>query len=376
MKLLEAFWLLRNSSEGGGQVKYADRKLAAEVELTGDVRNALKTLEDTGDLPLLQSAQQTTIVENLPSTGRVSFQANAPKAYFETLEELILRHPFDPPEGFRVFNMLDEDVAIPRFKEATKLAALLERVAVSSDKSAWILWAKDRLTIPKSYSAGDLCEIKGIWEMWEKLEAGENLDGQSKRMLDVYESLFVQALNDVLSGVAIERRFPHLMGHFPECLFRFRLAFRCFADEANDAIKRYEESRAGMISALNGVLGNIQTALIGVPLAGLLALKEMKPASGMTYENGIIATAVFVVGALLLALSFSQGKTLKAINIQREQMEREVGGLGGRNQKIDELLSQMTEHHSIVKSLLYVVRAIIVIFMLIAVTAFFYRSGG
>jgi len=375
MNLLEAFWHLRNSSEGGGKAKYTDRKLAAEVALDEEVRAALKALENSGDLPLLKIDGQITIVGNLPSTCRVTFEANAPKAYFENLEELIHRHPFDPPEGFRVFDIHDEDVAIPQFEDATKLAALLSKVAVSADKSAWTLWAKNRLVISKSYLVGDLCEIGGVEEMRQKLEGSEKLDGQGKRMLEVYESLFIQAVNDVLTSIPDERRFAHLMRHFPECVFRFRLAFRCFADEANEAIKRYEDSRAGMISALNGVLGNIQTALIGVPLAGLLALKEMKPASGMTYENGIIAIAVIIVGGLLLALSLSQGKTLKAIQIQREQMEREVGGLGGRNQKIDELLSPMTEHHSVVKSLLYVVRGIIVIFMLVAVFAFLSRCG-
>ena len=343
--------------------------------LDEDVWTALKVIEDSNSLTLLKIDGLITVVENLPPSGKASFEADAPKAYFETLDELILRHPFDPPEDFRVFNIHDEDVAIPRFKDATKLAALLSKVAVSGDKSTWTLWAKDRLVISKSYSVGDLCNIKEVEEMRQKLDGGEYLDGPAKRMLDVYESLFVQAVNDVLTGITVERRFPHLMNHFSECIFRFKLAFRCFADEANDAIKRYEDSRAGMIAALNGVLGNIQTALIGVPLAGLLALKEMKPANGMTYENGIVVSAVLIVGALLLALSFSQGKTLEAIQIQRRQLETEVGGLGGKNQKIDELLSPMMGHHSVVKTMLYVVRAIIIVFMLIALIAFLFRCG-
>jgi hypothetical protein len=40
-----------------------------------------------------------------------------------------------------------------------------------------------------------------------------------------------------------------------------------------------------MIGALNGVLGNIQTTLIRVPFAGLLALKEIKPADGLNFPN-------------------------------------------------------------------------------------------
>lgn len=95
----------------------------------------------------------------------------------------------------------------------------------------------------------------------------------------------------------------------------------------------------------------------------------------MTYENAIIAIAVLVVGALLFALSLSQGKTLNAIEIQRCQLTRELEGLGGRNQKIDELLLPMTDHHSLVRTLLYVVRGIIVVFMVIALVALAYRCG-
>lgn len=375
MNLLEAFWSLRSTAELSGNAKYADKKLVAELELNEDVRRALKVLHDSNRVTLLKCDDRISVVENLPTVGTVYFEVDAPKAYFENLEELIVRHPFDPPEGYRVYNHCDEEELIPRYKDAIKLAKLLSKLALSSERSAWTLWAKDRLVISKSYTAQDLREINGIEEMRRKLEGDENLTSKEERMLDIYESLFVQAVNDVVSGIPIERRFAHLISHFSECIFRFKLAFRCFADEANDAIKRYEDSRAGMISALNGVLGNIQTALIGVPLAGLLALKEMKPASGMTYENGIITCAVLIVGALLLLLSISQGKALDAIRIQREQLEREVGGLGGKNQKIDELLTPMTKHHSVVKTLLYIVRAIIGIFMLIAMFAFLYRSG-
>jgi hypothetical protein len=311
----------------------------------------------------------------LPELGRVSFKAAAPKAYFDSLSELIQRHPFDPPDGFRIYHIDDEEAARRKYESVNKLASLLSQVAVSADRKGWILWAKDRLIIEKNYSADDLRMVEGVEDMREKLSAGENLSGRDKRMLDIYQALFVHSVNEVLTSIPPEKRLPHLIKQFPECVFRFKLAFRCFADDASEALKRYEDNRAGMIAGLNGVLGNIQTALIGIPLAGLLALKEMKPSDGMNYENVIVAGAVLVVGALLLALSLSQGKTLKAIEIQRNQLTREMGELGGRIQKIDELLSSMTDHHSLVRTLLYFVRVIIVAFMLIALVALVYRCG-
>jgi hypothetical protein len=127
-----------------------------------------------------------------------------------------------------------------------------------------------------------------------------------------------------------------------------------------------------MIGALNGVLGNIQTTLIGVPLAGLLALKEIKPEAGLNFPNIIIILAVLVVGALLLALSFSQGKTLDAIGEQEKQLRDEIGEYGGGDTKTGRLLVSMSQHHSLVHTLMKIVRWIIVAFMLVAVVTFFW----
>jgi hypothetical protein len=147
------------------------------------------------------------------------------------------------------------------------------------------------------------------------------------------------------------------------------LAFRRYSEEANQVIERYEEKRAGMIAALNGVLGNIQTSLIGIPLAGLLALKEMKPADGLTFGNIVIAIASVTVAALLYLLTLSQRRTLHAIKDQYEQLQREINDAGGGTTKTGNALASMASHHALVEKLLGFVRAIIVAFALIALGA-------
>ncbi len=376
MSLLESFYQLRNAAESAGGANYVERKLSGEVDLSKEIVGALQVLSDAGSLPSLSINGRITTVTDLPPSGRVSFEATAPKGYFEDLSELIRRHPFDPPKDLRVFDLDDVSVGLPKYQDAVCLADLLTAVSISHNRAGWTLWSKDRLEIPVNYLADDLCTINEVRNMRDKLIDGPNLDAQSRRILDVYRAIFVQAINDVLVGVPSGRRFAHLMGHFSECLFRFRLGFQSFSDEANHAIRRYEESRAGMITALNGVLGNIQTALIGVPLAGLLALKEMKPTDGITYENGIIAAAVFIVGLLLLALSISQEKTLKAIKGQHKQLAAEIEACGGGESKTGSLISEMVKHHSLVSTLLIAVRIIIAVFMGVALFALLYRTRG
>lgn len=376
MTLLESFCQLRNVAESAGEVNYGERKLTGQIELNAETRSALQVLSDAGNLPSLAVSGRLTTADRLPPSGRASFEADAPKGYFENLPELIRRHPCEPPADLWIFDLNDATVGLPKYRDAVCLAELLTAVSVNHGKTGWTLWSKNRLEIPLKYAVSDLCLINEVREMREKLIDGQEMDAQAKRILDVYRSIFVQAISEVLVGVPSGNRFSHLMGHFSECLFRFRLGFQSFSDEANHAIKRYEESRAGMITALNGVLGNIQTALIGVPLAGLLALKEMKPTDGITYENGIIAAAVFIVGMLLLTLSVSQGKTLNAIEGQHTRLSKEIADCGGSGSKTGKLLSEMVTHHSFVSKLLIAVRIIIAIFMGVALFALLFRTRG
>jgi hypothetical protein len=103
-----------------------------------------------------------------------------------------------------------------------------------------------------------------------------------------------------------------------------------------------------------------------------LALKEIKPEDGFTFQNLIIILAVLVVGALLMALSFSQGKTLDAIGEQEKQLRDEIHECGGGDTKIGRLLTSMSDHHSLVRNLMMVVRVIIILFMLVVVGTLFW----
>jgi len=370
MTNLDAFWVIRNAAESQRSAIYSERTLSGELALSPENIEALNVLENAGNLPNLWISDRLCTVANLPLSGTARFEAQAPRGYYETLDELIRRHRLNPPEPLRVFNLLQEDELLPKYCQAAALAGLLSDLAVTRSAEDCTIMAKTQLDIPFNYSVGDLCERPQIEAMREKLNSSTDLTPESKRMLDLYRSLFLQAVYDTVGSLPKAQRFSHLLENFAECVFRFNLAFRCFSDEANKAIERYEEKRAGMIGALNGVLGNIQTSLIGVPLAGLLALKEIKPAEGLTFPNFIICVSVLVVGGLLLALSFSQGKTLEAIGEQESQLRSEIRDCGGGNTKIGRLLVSMSNHHSLVYRLLVTVRAIIVVLMLIAVGTF------
>lgn len=367
MKINEAFYLLRIASQTLGEVIYEKRVLKGQVVINGEIIAAFKVLDDAGNLKNLYYDDVLTELHKLPTTGNAKFEAEAPKNYFENLDELIRRHRFNPPIGFLIYDPSSENHQVPLYLQAAQLAEILVELGSKHTAESCTITSKTELDIPFNYSVDDLCALPQIDDMREKLiEAGEQTP-ESKRMLELYRSFFIQAVHDIVAPLPKSQRFSHLLENFSECIFRFNLAFRCFSDEANKAIERYEEKRAGMIGALNGVLGNIQTSIIGVPLAGLLALKEIKPQEGLSFQNIVVSIAVIVVGALLVALSFSQGKTLDAIGIQEKQLRDEIGDAGGKETKIGQLLESMSAHHSLINNLLIFVRIIIFIFMLVAV---------
>lgn len=366
MNTIDAFFVLRNGTQGMGGEKYHERRLTGRIAITDDVMEAFKALDSIGNLTNLWLDDRLTSVAKLPTSGTAAFEAAAPKGYYENLEELIRRHRLDPPVDFRVYDPVQEDNLVPQYRQAASFAGLLADLAAKHDAEGCTIVAKTTLDIPFNYTVENLCELPHVQDMREKLSTVGATTPQDKRMLGLFRSLFIQAIHDIAAPVPKSQRFAHLMENFSDCVFRFNLAFRCFSDEANKAIERYEEKRAGMIAALNGVLGNIQTTLIGVPLAGLLALKELKLEEGITFQNLIIIVAVLLVGSLLLALSFSQGKTLEAIGEQEEQLRGEIRDCGGGNTKIGRLLESMSRHHSFIQTLMKIVRVIIVAFMLVA----------
>lgn len=370
MNIVDAFFVIRTGAQTLGGESYHERTLKGKITLAADVIAAFKVLDDAANLKNLWMDDRLTNVDGLPASGVAQFEVSAPKSYNENLEELILRYRLDPPEGFRVFDLTQEDNLVPKYRQAASLAGLLSDLSARHSAEGCIIIAKTELDIPFNYSVKDLCDLPQIEEMREQLITKGSLTPEDNRMLGLFRSLFIQAIHDIAAQVPKAQRFSHLMENFSDCVFRFNLSFRCFSDEANQAIERYEDKRAGMIGALNGVLGNIQTTLIGVPLAGLLALKEIKPEQGLSFPNLIIILAVLVVGSLLLALSFSQGKTLEAIGDQEKQLRDEIQECGGRETKIGRLLESMSKHHSLVQTLMIAVRVIIIAFMCVAIGTF------
>lgn len=370
MTEIEAFGLLRSAAGMKGKYEYGERKLAAAVELSEDIRTALQTMASAGALPYLRVNNQYSNADALPLTGEAQFEALAPKAYFENLAELIKRHPISPPPDFRIFDIQDDEKRT-RYLQASMLAVLLGDLAATKTNKDCVIFATDKLEIPFEYSEGDLREIPALPRINILMAPPAANDPDSTRLFEIHRTLFRQALYDVLGKVTRVQRFSHLIQHFDECVFRYHLAFRRFSEEANTVIERYEEKRAGMISALNGVLGNIQTSLIGIPLAGLLALKEMKPSEGLTFFNIVIAAASVIVAVLLFLLSVSQGKTLEAIDNQYQQLKKEIDDSGGGTTKIGTALQSMASHQQLVRKLLILVRAVIVIFAFVALGALF-----
>lgn len=376
MNKLEAFWTLRLAAETAGAASYdfEHRTFSGKIDLNPEIKAAIGVVDEAGDLSEIQINYRYADPQDLPIQGTITFTAKAPVSYFENIDELISRHPITPPQDLKIFDIDDSTQRLPLYYQAANLASLLKRIAVSSDHQKVTLYSKNSLEIPLSYSSKDLQDLPLLNEILGQLESSPGQSPSENRLEGIYREFFIHAIYDVLSSVAKDRRLPHLLDHFEECVFRFRQSFRAYSDEGNKAIERYEEKRAAIITSLNGILGTIQASLIGIPLAGILALKEMKATTGeFSYENTIIFFAVLIIGLLLIALTMSQGKALGAIDTLCIQLKADIANSGEALTRTRKSLDSMDTHYKWVKGLLIAIRIIIGAFIAGAILAYLKR---
>lgn len=364
MNSLESFLILRKATEQNKTAVFKDRALEGKVELTSEILQCLKTLEDESELPNLWHDNLQKPVSALPMSGLVNFEATAPVGYYEKLEDLISAYPYNPPRPYVIFK--ENKVHSHYYEQACDLASILADLSSNKNEDSCTIHAKNPLDIPFNYRLKNLADLEGIKSLKLKVLDDSESSPESQRMLDVYRSLFIQSVYDTLANVEKSKRFCHLLENFSDCMFRFNLSFRYFSDEANKAMERYEEKRVGLITSLNAVLGNLQTSLLGIPLAGLLAVKEIKIEEGLSTSNIIVGISVIIVGLLLLAMTFSQSMTLEAIRQQELQLRNEIDDSGGVKAKFGTQLNHLEKHHRYVGRIMLAVKILVTIF--IAVT--------
>lgn len=245
--------------------------------------------------------------------------------------------------------------AIIHYRQALRLWALLADLADHADDRRLFVLSSDKLEIICAYAAEDLRALEKLAEL-EADFAASSPSREEKR------TLFKRSLLDGLRACDSAGRFGTLLRNFPAIHDRYWQNFRLLLEGISfDRIfEGYVEKHSKIITELNSVLGGIQTAIIGLPIASFVILEKMTVAVHPTFKNTMLLVGCLVFVAFLLVLSFSQGRTLDASTALTRELNEEVEAKNpDLAKKLAPSMGRLARHAGWVHVLLWIVRLLL-----------------
>ena len=142
-----------------------------------------------------------------------------------------------------------------------------------------------------------------------------------------------------------------------------------------DLLKNFDEKRLKFVGDLNQILASIQTALVAVPIGFFLIAEKFKPTNGWAGQNIVLASGGLVFFALVFVLSLNQGKTLQGIKLALTDFETEQKNkVTDKFERLQKLLTSTWSQFRQVRCLLWVVRALLVVFSAVIIVALLWCS--
>lgn len=366
--LLEEFLKIRNATT---DLKYEGQKLDGEIILNDELLHSIKVLHEKDLVRLIKVDQNLSSVPKLKIGDKVTFKITAPKQYFEDFDELLKKHPVEPPEGFKVYNTGDEDKYLGKYKEIQLFFDILKRISITRDGTTLTLFAGTKVVIPCSYQKTDMKTLAGIQELHQLIiEDSSNGNGILK---DVVANLLNHAICEEAANLNELDRFRLLLNRFDQVYYRYKLAYRCFTNQASKLAEKFDESRSNVISALNGILGNIQTTLVGVPLTSMLALKEFdyQAANLGSFKNWIITIGIIFITSTLTGIVNSQQVGVEAVEDEIKIIESELTSLKADTD--DTSIRRMTSRLNYTKILLTLAQIVSLFILLVVLLVLLYN---
>jgi hypothetical protein len=205
-------------------------------------------------------------------------------------------------------------VVVSSYRSTLQLLRLLIEAAHYLDKeSESLIFYKDgRFEIPISYTTDEMSALS--------LASLEKLEEIVLDLihLEAKKELLAKTIVDMVKDISESKRFSYLMANLPDMLARFQVAYNLFSadfsyEKAEDEVNKF---KLDIIGRLHKAISDIQTQLLGIPIAAFVALTQMKLTGHLGAQfaiNSVILLGVLVFCALLGGLTFNQWLTLSSI---------------------------------------------------------------
>jgi hypothetical protein len=300
--------------------------------ITGTVTvdpHVLQLLDGLADAGLIiRKSDQICTPESLKANDVVQVSLEtAALNYYERFADYLAHFPDHRPAGrFRIHELAFTSDATPEpelfqcYQGVLRLWALLRRLCDHQDNRRVFLLSTDKLEIDCIYSTADLVPLAKLDEL--EADFADNAACRTEK-----RTLFKRALLEDLSRCPPEERLACLLKNFTSIYDRYWQNYRLFLEGISfeKIFESYVEKHSKLIAEFNSVLGGIQTALIGLPIASFVILEKMTVANHLTFKNTLLMIGCIVFIGFLTLLSVSQGRTLAASKALADELKNDVG---------------------------------------------------
>jgi len=299
----------------------------------------------------------------------VEFEINNPSGsanngYFVlSIDELLnsSKHCSTVPDFFYLYDQNlfypnETNELVESYIQSAKLVSLIVRLSDFQSGTKLSFVRPDRLDICISYEMEDLIKerLGDIDKLKEELFP-DKIDSHSERRHEIFVDSIVKSLLLIDS----DQRLGHLIRHLSEVYRSYRRDYDLYASHFSFAKLKseYDEFKTKQMKSLNGVVQDISTKLLSIPLAYVLIAGQLTKDGGM--KNHIIIIGAFVFALIMMVMVGAQYLTLRHIKEDLDGLEK---GYKDRlcEAGLEEPFKQLKSKHFVQKLILQLVFIVVV----------------
>ena len=249
--------------------------------------------------------------------------------YFETMDELVERFESKTPQreyyvhgDVRSFSSGPKrDPKIDNYEDTVSLIGLLSSLAAFEDSRSepktLYFFQDSKIKVPVKYEGADISELADL----DQLKAELNREDEK----DTREEVFVNHLVDELRGVAVEKRFRHILQEFDSICHQYRQGHQRYLQNFSyEKLKSsFIKDRASYLERLNRVVTEVQNKLITIPLGLLLVGGQLNAKDPYSGVNFVIAFGAIVLTVMMHLLINNQKNLLGDIKEEIQRLDEE-----------------------------------------------------
>lgn len=211
---------------------------------------------------------------------------------------------------------------VQKYRQVLRLIELLRQAAafLDSDEGVLVFVHGGKFELPIEYGVKDLRALDDA--AIEKLLTFVGNDAHVEKKLGILEG----ATKALLENWPKEQRFMHLLSNLPQLAEKASDGYKLFIadfsyDKVRDATEAAKVEYAGKI---HKAFSDIQTQILGIPVATIVVASQMKDAKVIGYEfwvNTAVLVGCWVFAILVAFVLWNQTHTLAVLDAEIERQK-------------------------------------------------------